>query len=151
MKTVYFAQHGISKPKNVDEKRPLSDVGSDEVHRVARYLKKHQITIHKIFHSGKLRALQTATIFSEVLKVSVVSELAGMKPNDRPAELIKQITENAVLYVGHLPNIQNVVSNIIIGDSSNSVIKFQNSAVACVEIDKGTGIIKWFITPDMCS
>jgi len=150
MKTVYFVQHGISKPKDVDKDRPLSDVGSDEVHKVANYLKNHRIDIRKICHSGKLRARQTASIFSEVLKVSEVSEHKGMNPKDRPEELISQITESAVLYVGHLPNIQNVISNTINKDSANPVLKFQNAAVACLEMDKGMGIIKWFITPEMC-
>ena len=150
MKTVYFAQHGISEPKDINKERPLSDLGRDDVHKVATYLKNHDIDIGKICHSGKLRALQTATMFSDVLNIDDISELSGMKPNDHPDELIEQITENAVLYVGHLPNIQNVVSNIINKDSRNPVLKFQNSAVACIEINNGAGILKWFITPEMC-
>ncbi len=150
MKTVYFAQHGMAHPKDVDPQRPLSDLGSAEVRRVATYLREHKIVIRKICHSGKLRALQTATIFSQILGVGYVSELSGMNPNDNPAELIEQITEDAVLYVGHLPHIANVITNIITADGNNTVLKFQNSAVACIEMDKSTASIKWFIIPSIC-
>ncbi len=148
-KKLYFVQHGAAYTKNVDEKRPLSDNGSAEVKKVAIYLKNHKVVIKKIYHSKKLRAAQTATIFSDILAVDYVSELSGMNPNDDPHKLIKQITEDAIMYVGHLPNIQNVVANIIT-NSNNTVVKFQNAAVVCIEIDNSMATIKWFITPNLC-
>lgn len=150
MKTIYFVQHGIAHSKDVDQKRPLSDIGNSEVHKVAIYLREHKVAIRKICHSGKLRALQTAAIFSEILGVDNLAELRGMNPNDNPAELIEQITEDAVMYVGHLPNIANVVAENIASGVNNTVLKFQNSAVVCIEIDESTACIKWFITPSMC-
>jgi len=151
MKTVYFVQHGIALSKAIDEKRPLSDPGVEETRNVATTLKDHRIIIRKIVHSGKLRALQTASIFSEILEVNNISELKGMKPNDVPGALIQQITEDAVMYVGHLPNIENVVSTLVIGNENSSILKFQNSAIACIEIHADESHIKWFITPELCS
>ncbi len=150
MKTLYFVQHGIAQSKDVDPKRPLSDAGSEQVQRVAAYLKAHNIVIRKICHSGKLRAAQTAALFSEVLAVDQVSELSGMNPNDNPSELIEQISEDAVMYIGHLPHIQKTAAEIITNKSDHPVLKFQNSAVVCIELDQGAGRIKWFITPEMC-
>jgi phosphohistidine phosphatase len=147
---VYFVQHGIALTKDIDEKRPLSDAGADEVCKVASTLKSNNITISKIIHSGKLRALQTASIFSQILEVKSVSELKGMNPKDDPKKLIEQINEDAVMYIGHLPNIQNVVSNLVTSGHNNSVIKFQNSAVTCVEINEDESHINWFITPELC-
>lgn len=72
MVTVYFVQHGIAHPKDVDEKRPLSEAGSSEVCKVVAYLKNHEVCIVKIFHSGKLRARQTAEIFAQLLGVSTI-------------------------------------------------------------------------------
>ncbi|MCU7836580.1 MAG: phosphohistidine phosphatase SixA [gamma proteobacterium symbiont of Taylorina sp.] len=150
MITVYFVQHGIALAKDVDETRSLSDAGADEVRKVANTLKNQDVSISKIVHSGKLRALQTASIFSQILDIKIVSELKGMAPNDIPEKLIEQITEDAVMYIGHLPNIQNVVSNLVTGNNNNSIIKFQNAAVACVEINEDKNHIKWFITPELC-
>jgi len=150
MKTIYFVQHGIAQPKDVDPQRPLSAIGRSEVHRVASYLREHKIVIRKIYHSGKLRAQQTASIFAEILGADAVSALNGMNPNDYPDELIAQITEDAVMYIGHLPHMQHVVADIVTGDANNNVVKFQNAAVACIEIEADTARIKWFLTPDIC-
>lgn len=150
MKTVYFIQHGIAESKDVDPHRPLSALGRHEAHKVAVYLQEHKIVLRKIYHSGKLRAQQTAKIFAEILGTEDVSALNCMNPNDNPDLLIAQIAEDAVMYVGHLPNIGNVVANIVSNSVINTIIKFQNSAVVCIEIEESSASIKWFITPDIC-
>jgi phosphohistidine phosphatase len=150
MKTLYFVQHGIAEPQQVDSTRPLSDIGINEVYRVAAYLRDHHISITKIYHSGKLRAQQTAALFSETLAIANIAEINGLNPNDDPLELINQLTEDAVMYVGHLPNLANIVTQLVSGDKNKPVLQFQNSAVACVELDNSSATLKWFITPAMC-
>lgn len=149
MTTVYLVQHGAALPKDVDEERPLSDLGSKETQRLAETLKKQNIRVNKIVHSGKLRAMQTASIFSNVLNVSHISEVTGLKPNDDPDVLIQQMTDDAVMFVGHLPNLQNVVSRLVSGNKEAKVLQFQNSAVVCVELEGSEAHIKWFLTPDL--
>ena len=61
---VYFVQHGIALSKDIDETRPLSDAGADEVNKVASMLKSNHIDVHKIVHSGKLRALYRSALSS---------------------------------------------------------------------------------------
>lgn len=151
MKTVYFVQHGMALSKDIDATRPLSDSGAKAVHKMATQLQHNNIVIHNIAHSGKLRALQTALIFAQVLNIKNIFELKGMKPNDPSNELIEQITDDASMYVGHLPNIQNVVSNLVTADENMDVIKFQNCAVACIEINSDNSHIKWFILPELCA
>lgn len=150
MKTLYFAQHGIAHPEDVDPTRSLSEIGIEEVRRVADYLKDHHIVITKIYHSGKFRAQQTARLFSETLAIDNIAEIDGLNPNDDPALLIKQLTEDEVLYVGHLPNIAHVVTQLISSDKNKALLKFQNAAVACVEVESSSASLKWFITPSMC-
>lgn len=150
MKTLYFVQHGIAHPEDVDPTRSLSDIGIDEVRRVAAYLKDHHIVITKIYHSGKFRAQQTARLFAEALAIDNIAEIKGLNPNDDPDQLINQLTEDAVMYVGHLPNIAYLVTQLISGDKNKAALKFQNAAVACIEIDTSSAGLKWFITPNMC-
>ncbi len=150
MKRVYFVQHGLAHAKEADPGRGLTDRGNLEVHKVARYLKAHQVVIDKIYHSGKLRARQTAVIFAQILAVKEVVELAGMAPADNPEQLIQQISENAVMYIGHLPNLSRVVAQLIAGDAERPLIKFENAAVLCMEMDDNGALIKWYITADMC-
>lgn len=147
---VYFVQHGVALSKDVDAKRPLSDIGANETLKVAEYLKNHQVSISKICHSGKLRAEQTAKIFSVHLAIDSIHALQGMDPNDDPSILINNLNEDGVMYVGHLPNIQKVMSRLASCHEDSIVVKFQNSALVCVEITNGEGAILWFITPGMC-
>ncbi|MFT6927282.1 MAG: phosphohistidine phosphatase [Psychromonas sp.] len=150
MKTLYFVQHGSAHPQDVDPTRSLSEIGIDQVCRVAAYLKDHHVVINKIYHSGKFRAQQTARLFSETLAVNNIAEINTLNPNDNPALLINQLTEDAVMYVGHLPNIANVVTELIGGEQNKPALKFQNAAVACIEIEGDSASVKWFITSGMC-
>ena len=155
MINIYFVQHAKALTKDLDEKRPLSDLGITETKRIAQTLKSHAIIIDKIFHSGKLRAAQTAQLFSKTFDVTTVSALNGMNPNDNVSDFLGQITENSVMYIGHLPHIQKVVSALLTGDENCNVVQFQNSSVACLEIDKTLSSLKcsslkWFISPNLC-
>ena len=150
MITNYFVQHGLAESKDVDANRPLSEAGIEQVGKVASHLKQFNVEVRKIYHSGKLRAAQTAQIFSQVLQVTEVAEFSGMNPNDDALNIIKHIAQDAVMYVGHLPNIQVVVSNLVTNGAEACVVKFQNSAVACIEIENDVAAVKWFITPELC-
>lgn len=150
MTIAYFVQHGIAEPKEIDETRPLSKKGIDITQQIATYLNKQDVVINEVVHSGKLRAEQTASIFAEILNVSETTALDGMKPNDDPSILIGKI-KDSTMYVGHLPHVQKVISKIVTGDENNQAIAFQNSAVACIEVQENQGYLKWFITPDLCS
>lgn len=150
MQTVYFIQHGIALTSAEDENRPLSNVGIDEVRRVAERLRNRGIEISKVYHSGKLRAQQTAEIFAQTFQPDEFLELGGMGPNDEAHLLVDQLSEDKALYVGHLPNIQKVVSTLIAGNEHAETISFKNAAVACVEMDGQGSVLKWFITPDLC-
>ncbi|MCW8931847.1 MAG: phosphohistidine phosphatase SixA [Gammaproteobacteria bacterium] len=151
MLTIYLVQHGVALEKDVDATRPLSDIGIEETTQIAATLLKQGIIINKIVHSGKLRAHQTASIFAEVMNISQISEMSGMKPNDNPDELIEQMTEDGVMYVGHLPNVQIVASNLVGNGQNSGVFQFKNSAVACIEIHEDNNSIKWFLTPELCT
>jgi len=150
MAIVYFVQHGIASTQEIDENRPLSEMGAAEVYKVADYLKQHQVIINKIYHSGKLRAQQTAVIFSQQLGNVDVAPLNGMNPNDPPVMLIEQLNEDGAMYVGHLPQLQRVAADLTGCTAHNSAIAFKNAGVLCMEINNGCGTIKWFITPQIC-
>lgn len=150
MTTVYFVQHGIAEPKEINEDRPLSKKGIEITQQMATFLNKQGVVVREIVHSGKLRAEQTASIFAEIMDVKGVIKSEGMNPNDDPSILMGKLAD-FTMYVGHLPHVEKVVSKIVSGDENNQALAFQNSAVACVEIEGNQGDLKWFITPDLCS
>ena len=63
-------QHGESKSKDEDPARPLTDDGRKSVENVGAHLARLGITFDRVFHSGKLRAQQTAEILAGSLKIN---------------------------------------------------------------------------------
>jgi len=62
---VYFSQYGLATDKIENPQRPLSQAGIKQTHSVAKQLLTSSNSVSRIFHSGKLRAPQTAEIFTE--------------------------------------------------------------------------------------
>ena len=144
---LYFSQHGLAVSKADDPERPLSEDGTIQTQSVANQLLTAQISISHIFHSNKLRAKQTAEIFASILNAIKISEIENLSPNDDVSLIEQSFTLDNALYVGHLPHMEKLVSHLVSGDENASVLKFQNSAVACIEKRDPLFQIVWYITP----
>lgn len=146
---LYFAQHGLAVDKAINPDRPLSDAGKKQTRHIARLLHRNAVDIHQIFHSGKLRASQTADIFAEVLQTDSISAVDHFAPNDDVTKSATTLTHDKALYVGHLPHLEKLVTYLLTGDENQSVINFRNSAVAClIKPDQGYQL-SWHLLPDM--
>ena len=103
---VYLVRHGEAVPSGVDLKRPLSEQGRAEIKKVATSIKPFGITVEHIWHSSKLRAVQTAEIIVESVTVTKdCSAHEGLGPNDDViiiAEELEAYNTNLMI-VGHLP------------------------------------------------
>lgn len=146
---IYFAQHGLAVDKTEDAERPLSPAGIDQTNTIAKILQESETPITSVFHSGKLRSQQTAEIFASTLHISSVSTVAGLSPNDDVALLAQNLTTNNALYVGHLPHLEKLVSYLITGNKNQNIIRFQNSAIVCLEKDNGHYFLKWYLTAEL--
>ena len=148
----YFAQHGKALTSEVDTTRSLSPEGEKETLTIAKTLKKNNIAITRVVHSGKQRAAQTAQCFATTLDIKKPEAIDGLSPNDDVKLLLDKISsaefDNA-LFVGHLPHIQKAVTCLLTGSTSSDVVSFQNSAVLCLETNADNASILWYITPDI--
>lgn len=72
---VYLGQHGEAEREEVDPARPLTEKGRNDVRKVALFTAGAHVRVERIFHSGKLRARQTAEILGGVLKPSSIGTL----------------------------------------------------------------------------
>ena len=147
---IYLVQHGLALSSVEDSNRPLSNEGRGQLMTVAKHLQTNGVKIDKIAHSGKLRALQSAEIFASFLNVEQVIQLPVMHPNDNANALIKNFSEDGVMYVGHLPQLDRVVSHLLCETVSQPVIKFQNAAVACLQLNDDDNRLAWYLTPGLC-
>ena len=146
---LYFAQHGIAVSKTEDPERPLSNPGIMQTNSVAKQLHQSGEPVTDIFHSNKLRAQQTAEIFSSILQQTRTSVIDYLSPNDDIALIKPQLTSNNALYIGHLPHLGKLVSSLTAGDEELDIIKFHNSAVVCLEKNVMRYQILWYLTPQI--
>jgi phosphohistidine phosphatase len=147
--TVYFAQHGLAVDKTDDPERPLSAAGINQSNIIAKALHDSTTPITRVFHSGRLRALQTAEIYSRAIKHSSTSAVDGLSPGDDVTLLAQNLNINHALYVGHLPHLEKLVAYLVTGNEKSNIIRFQNSAVLCLEKSQNHYQLRWFLTPEL--
>ena len=146
---VYFVQHGLAVDKAEDPERPLSEAGIQQTRMMAETLYNANVPVSSIYHSGKLRALQTADIFSNTFALPSISIIDGLLPNDDVCVLLQDMNINNALYIGHLPHLEKLVTYLVSGNENNAIIKFQNSATVCLEKVDTRYQIKWMLTPGL--
>lgn len=149
---LYLVQHGIPKSETEDPQKSLSEIGKKEVERVGNVLKSIGIEVNKIFHSGKLRARQTAEILGNYLNPKQgIIESEGLNPLDPPEIWFNQILniKDPIMLVGHLPHLQKLCSLLVIGEPEKPIIKFRQGGVIALERqEKGEWIISWTLYPE---
>lgn len=154
---VYLIQHAESKSKEEDPARPLTDRGKDNVEKVGAHLARVGVSFDRVFHSGKLRAQQTAEILGSRLKISEVEAHTGLDPMDPVEPITGWLSELAdgglksVAVVGHLPFLERLASILITGDESEGMIAFQYAGVVrLVPRTEGQRFrVRWVVTPEL--
>jgi phosphohistidine phosphatase len=153
---IYFMQHGLAVDKAEDPERPLSETGIEQTEKIAKVLRSSGTSINCIFHSGKQRAAQTAEIMAAAMDLDTTNMIEGLSPNDDITLLMKQLNSNNALYVGHLPHLEHMVSQLVAGREEPAVASFQNSAVICLATSAEANLqdrlnswqIMWYLTPE---
>jgi phosphohistidine phosphatase len=147
---LYLIQHGISLPEEKDPEKSLSPEGKEETQRTAEFLKTKNIEVNAVWHSPKLRAIQTAQIVADSIFCPETKERNNLNPLDSvenfPQE-IKSLDKNLMI-IGHLPFLQKLASLLLSGSETNQFISFKNSGVVCLEYTD-TWKIAWMITPGL--
>jgi phosphohistidine phosphatase len=153
---LYLIQHGEAKSEAEDPERSLTEKGKKEVISVSRVASGLNINPSQVYHSGNLRAKQTAEIIASALRIPDLSVQAtrGLNPNDeiRPwAERISKENEDLMI-VGHLPFLEKLTSFLLYGNENARLILFRYGAIVCLEQkgDKGWAV-RWILTPEMVS
>ncbi len=150
---LYLVQHGKAQDKEKDPERPLTEGGRAESAKVAKFVaEKAGMNVTGIYHSGKLRASQTAELLGEFFRPDNVEPAEGLKAKDDPsiwADQLKDRTDGVVL-VGHLPHLDKLSSLLLAGDPDKSVIEFRNGGmVALGRDDDGNWKVRWVVTPEL--
>lgn len=151
---LYLVQHAESKRKDEDSARPLSKKGWEDIRKVAKYAEKHlHIQVSQIYHSGKLRAQQTAQVLANHLHPTrgvIVAE--GLDPLANPKIWKNRLTETAedIMIVGHLPHLSKLAGELLTGQANRELAAFTNGCIVCLEKgEREQWKIRWMITPEL--
>jgi phosphohistidine phosphatase len=110
-----LVHHADAVAPQVDAQRPLSARGHEQAEWLADQARAAGHTPAAIWHSGKLRARQTAEAFYR--KCNPFAEFkmtAGLRPDD-PGTAIRDLLAGEsrdLLIVGHMPNIRDALRTL---------------------------------------
>jgi phosphohistidine phosphatase len=152
-KNLYLVQHGEAKREEEDPARGLTESGKDDVSHVAAALRKMNVPVRRILHSGKTRAMQTAQILEDNLKKKQgVAETDSLAPMDDPLIWVKRIDgiDEDIMLVGHLPYMAKLTGVLLCGDKEKACIDFKMGGVVCCKrIDDRCWTVERMIVPEM--
>ncbi len=152
---VYLARHGEAIPKEIDSECPLSEKGNKDLQKMVGFLLPCKLQVDFFFHSGKLRAKQTAELLAQGLYCPRgVEARSGLNPSDPVSPLVNEINqfEHDLALVGHLPFMEKLLSTLLVGNENADLLLFQTAVLVCLEqMDNKNWIIKWALSPDLFS
>jgi phosphohistidine phosphatase len=120
---LYLVHHGDAVASDVDARRPLSDTGRHAVEQLAEQAASRGVKPIAIWHSGKLRARQTAEAFWRACNpLAEFTAVRGLQPADIPQMLRDAMLGESrdVMVVGHMPHLSRALSLLTTGTDADA-------------------------------
>lgn len=150
---LYLVQHAKAASKQIDPQRPLTEEGRRDIQRIAAFIKPLNLCVDYLWHSEKRRAIQTAEILAEVIKVNEAQTIRdGLGPNNDVIALRDEITssQHDVMIVGHLPFLGKLASLLLTGSESADTVAFKQGGIVCLSHpEMNQWQIDWMVTPEV--
>jgi phosphohistidine phosphatase len=110
---LYLVHHGDAVGPEVDPRRPLSPGGQTHVERIAAEAAARGARPAVVWHSGKLRAKQTAEAFWRACNpLAELSATRDLQPDDPPQWIAERLHGETrdTLIAGHFPHLPRVLA-----------------------------------------
>jgi len=150
---LYLVQHGAALAKEADPQRPLSETGREDVRALAGFLKGAGVQVERVWHSGKLRAEQTAQLLAKaVLPRGRIEKVGGIGPEDDVAGFVSDadVWEHDTLVVGHLPFLSRLTARLVAGDAERDILAFQPGSLVSLERrEADRWVVLWMLRPEL--
>lgn len=153
---IYFVRHASagqrkSDPKR-DDKRALDQEGILQCTYVGRALAAMNVQVEVIVSSPLKRATQTASLVgNEINHLGKLDLSPALRPDVQYSEFRKLLDAHAgreaIMVVGHNPSLTEFLGRLISEGNGEAVIELKKGAVAKVEMQHGTGVLQWCLTP----
>lgn len=139
----YLAHHGDALGPEVDPQRPLSSRGRAQADALAAQAAAQGVRPVAIWHSGKLRARQTAEAYWRACNpLAEFTATRWAQPGDPPrlADVLEVETRDVML-VGHMPHLDRLLRRLLGDDEGLS--PFPVNGLVAVERVNGAWIERW--------
>ena len=153
---IYFLRHAnagesLSNPKK-DEKRALDRDGIEQCGLVGRSLVALDASVDVIISSPLKRATQTASLVGNELGYEGKLQLEdALRPGASFADfrrlLEKYAKHEAIMVVGHNPNLSEFLGRTISEPGCEAAIELKKGSAAKVELGRGGAVLHWCISP----
>ena len=153
---LYFLRHAsagehIANPKK-DEKRALDKDGIEQCGYIGRALTALNVQVDTIISSPLKRSTQTASLVGNELGYEGKLQIdAALRPGAGLADfrklLEKYARQEAIMVVGHNPNLSQFLGAVISDSGCEASIELKKGAVAKVEMRRTLGTLQWCLTP----
>ena len=130
--------------------RPLSDRGRVEVDMLAQEAAARGAKPVVIWHSGKLRARQTAEAYwRRCNRLAACSATHGLQPTDPTNWIVDAMAgENGdLMLAGHFPHLPRLLGRLLTGNPEAGPADFPLNGVVALENTSGRWIEKWRLGP----
>src|SRR5438046_8385917 len=124
---IYLVHHGDAAGPEVDPARPLSPLGRQQTDLLAQKAAGRGVMPRIIWHSGKLRAKQTAEAFwRRCNPLSTFAAVRGLQPTDPTSWIVDAVTAESkdLMLVGHFPFMPQLLAHLTNGRPDTASASF---------------------------
>ena len=143
---LYLVHHGDAVGPEVDPRRPLSTQGRAEVERIAAQAAGLGARPAVVWHSGKLRAKQTAEAFWRACNaLGEISASRDLQPGDPPVWMRDRLIGESrdILIAGHFPHLPGLLALLQARDDTSSAFPLHGIVGLRTEDGGATWIEEW--------
>ena len=137
-------------PKEIQADRPLSEQGIRDIRILALHMQNMDVQLGNVFHSGKLRAEQSASLVVEKVSPQVQPvQTEGLNPGDDPTVIIEDIEQmdTNILLVSHMPFVSRLCSTLLTGNADAEFASTPGT-IFCLEKTDGKWRLAYMLRPD---
>jgi len=146
--TVVLVHHADAVGADIDPQRPLSTLGLAQAEQMAARARDAAVKPAIIWHSGKLRARQTAEAFLRLCHPFADFKMVrGLRPEDPPAiaRAAIDLEDRDLLLVSHMPILPALARMLTPGAD-----EFPLNGLIVLERDSNGGYVeRWRAAPDI--
>ncbi len=153
---VYFLRHANAGTHlatlKKDEKRALDKEGIEQCGYVGRALAALDVQVDTIVSSPLKRSTQTGALVGNEMGYEGKLQIdAALRPEATFADFRKLLDKyarmEAIMVVGHNPNLSEFLGRIISAAGCEAALELRKGAVAKVELQRTSGSLQWCLTP----